>query len=292
MRITRAVPCLLVTALLTLAAPPDSRAQAPATLLIKGATIIDGVADAPLRDRSLLIEGNTIREVLPADAAAPAGAQVLDLSGKFIIPGLFDSHVHREDYMGELFINHGVTSIVALENAPKALRAKSQDAQDLPRFFHPGGRLQLSNDTAEADIRQMVRTWLANEPDFAWFAQYNDRNSRAYAIAADEAHKAGFIIFGHTDNAPGSVRDGMDIIEHIWGFAEAVMSPEQLGAFKEGKFLTWATFLTDWSRLDAMIADAVRRGAYLNPTLHYEWGGMSRRALQRELEDYRVLSNP
>ncbi|MGZ3309712.1 MAG: amidohydrolase family protein [Xanthobacteraceae bacterium] len=292
MRITRAVPCLLVTALLTLGAPPDSLAQAPATLLIKGATIIDGVADAPLRDRSLLIEGNAIREVLPADAAAPAGAQVLDLSGKFIIPGLFDSHVHREDYMGELFINHGVTSIVALENAPKALRAKSQDAQDLPRFFHPGGRLQLSNDTAEADIRQMVRTWLANEPDFAWFAQYNDRNSRAYAIAADEAHKAGFIIFGHTDNAPGSVRDGMDIIEHIWGFAEAIMSPEQLGAFKEGKFLTWATFLTDWSRLDAMIADAVRRGAYLNPTLHYEWGGMSRRALQRELEDYRVLSNP
>jgi hypothetical protein len=27
-----------------------------------------------------------------------------------------------------------------------------------------------------------------------------------------------------------------------------------------------------------MIADAARRGAYLNPTLHYEWGGMSRRA--------------
>ena len=73
---------------------------------------------------SLLIEGNTIREVLPADAAAPAGAQVLDLSGKFIIPGLFDSHVHWEDYMGELFVNHGVTSIVALENAPKALRAQ------------------------------------------------------------------------------------------------------------------------------------------------------------------------
>ena len=292
MRIGHRILGLLVTAILGLGAPPDGRAQSPSTLLIRGATIIDGVSDAPLRDRSLLIEGNTIREVLPADAAAPAGAQVLDLSGKFIIPGLFDSHVHWEEYMGELFVNHGVTSIVALENAPKALRARSQDAQDRPRFFHPGGRLQLSNDAAEADVRQMVRTWLQNEPDFAWFAQYNDRNSRAYAIAADEAHKAGFIIFGHTDNAPGSVRDGMDIIEHIWGFAEAVMSPEQLRAFKEGQFLTWATFLTDWPKLDGMIADAVRRGAYLNPTLHYEWGGMSRRALQRELEDYRVLSNP
>jgi hypothetical protein len=292
MRITRAAFGLLVTTVLALATPSDSRAQAPSTRLIRGATIIDGVSDAPLRDRALLIEGNTIRDVLPAGAAAPAGAQVLDLSGKFIIPGLFDSHVHWEEYMGELFVNHGVTSIVALENAPKALRARSQDALDLPRFFHPGGRLQLSNDASEGDIRQMVRTWLGNEPDFAWFAQYNDRNSRAYAIAADEAHKAGFVIFGHTDNAPGSVRDGMDIIEHIWGFAEAVMSPEQLRSFKEGKFLTWATFLTDWSKLDGMIADAVRRGAYLNPTLHYEWGGMSRRALQRELEDYRVLSNP
>src|SRR6185436_6795081 len=74
--------------------------------------------------------------------------------------------------------------------------------------------------------------------------------------------------------------------------AEATMSPEQLRSFREGKNLTWATFLTDWNKLDAMIADAVGRGAYLNPTSHYEWGGMSRRALQRELEDYRVLSNP
>ena len=41
-----------------------------------------------------------------------------------------------------------------------------------------------------------------------------------------------------------------------------------------------------------MIADAVRRGAYLNPTLHYEWGGMSRDVLPRELETYRALSNP
>src|SRR5262245_41831786 len=128
---------------------------------------------------------------------------------------------------------------------------------------------------------QMVRTWLLNEPDLAWFSQYNDRNARSYAIAADEAQKAGFIIFGHTDNAPGSLRDGIGVIEHIWGFGEAMMSPEQLQAFREGKFLTWATFLNDWSKLDGMISVAVQRGAYLNPTLHYEWGGMSKRAMQR-----------
>jgi len=282
----------LVVGLFAFASPPSSQAQTPSTLIIRGATIIDGLADAPLRDRALLIEGNTIRDVLPGNAATPAGAQVLDLSGKFIFPGLFDSHVHWEDYMGELYVNHGVTSVMALGDTPKAVRAKSQDALDIPRFFHSGGRPAFNENSSEADIRQAVRNWLANEPDLAWFPQYNDRFSRAYAIAAEEAHKAGFLVFGHTDNAPGSLRDGIDIFEHIWGFGEALMSPQELRAFQDGKMLTWATALSDWNKLDGMIADAVRQGAYLNPTLHYEWGGMSRRAAQRELEDYRTLSNP
>src|SRR3984893_17999762 len=131
MRIGHAILGFIVPGFLALAAPASSQAQTPSTLLIRGATIIDGLADAPLRDRSLLIEGNTIRDVLPADAPAPAGAQVLDLTGKFIISGLFDSHVHWEQYMGELYVNHGVTSVIALENVPKALRARSQDAGDL-----------------------------------------------------------------------------------------------------------------------------------------------------------------
>jgi Amidohydrolase family len=291
MRIPRALVGLLALGILALAAPALSQAPAP-TLLIRGATLIDGLADAPLRDRSLLIEGSVIRDILPADAAVPSGTQVLDLSGKFIIPGLFDSHVHWEEYMGELYINHGVTSVVSLDNVSKAVRAHSGDARDLPRFFHPGGRLVFPDSASEAEIRQMVRSWLASEPDFAWFSQYNARNAGSYAIAADEAHKSGFVIFGHTDDAPGSVRDGMDIIEHVWGFGEAMMSPDEMRAFREGKFATWATFLVGSGKLDGLIAEAVGRGAALNPTLQYEWGGMSRNALARELEDYRLLSNP
>jgi hypothetical protein len=56
--------------------------------------------------------------------------------------------------------------------------------------------------------------------------------------------------------------------------------------------VTWATFLNDQNRLKEMISDAVRRGAYLNPTLNYEWGGMNRRAHDDEIEDYLTLSNP
>ena len=292
MRIERALLGVLVTTIFALAAPTVSQAQAPAALLIKGATIIDGRSDAAIRDRSILIEGNVIRDLLPADAPAPAGTQVLDMTGKFIIPGLFDSHVHREEWMGELFVNHGVTSIMALDNVPKALRLKSQDASDLPRLFHSGGRPAVTENSSETEIRQAVKTWLLNEPDMAQILQYNDRSARAYAIATDEIHKAGLIVFSHNDFVPGALNSGIDIIEHIWGFGEAVMSPQDLRSFQEGKYLTWATLMNDWTKLDGLIADAVKRGAYLNPTLHYEWGAMSRRAKLRELEDYTILSNP
>src|SRR5262249_5901985 len=234
MRIARraVLGLLAIGALATLTI--DSHAQQTlATLLIRGATIIDGLADAPLRDRALLIEGNTIRGLLPADAPAPAGAQVLDLTGKFSIPGLFDSYVHWDPFMGELLVNHGVTSILALDNVPKTLRTRSQAAHDLPRLFHTGARPQFNPNSSEADISQQIRNWLQSEPDLAWFPQYNQRFSRAYRLAAEEAHKAGFLVFGHTDHAPDAVRDGIDILEHVWGYGEALMSPDELKAFQD-----------------------------------------------------------
>src|SRR5256714_12385562 len=200
----RAVLGLFATGIFALTTLTSSQAQqAPTTLLIRGATIIDGIAETPIRDRALLIEGNTIRGLLPANADAPTGAQVIDLTGKYIIPGLFDSHVHWDPFMGELLVNHGVTSILALDNLPKALRTRSQDAHDVPRLFHTGARPQFNPNSSEADISQTIRTWLQSEPDMAWFPQYNGRFSRAYKFAADEVHKAGFLVFSHTDDAPG-----------------------------------------------------------------------------------------
>src|SRR5262245_20367006 len=227
MRIPGALLAFAVAIFVALIAPAFSQTPASSTLLIRGASIIDGLADTPLRDRALLIDCNIIRGVVPADAPVPAGTHVIDLAGKYIIPGLFDSHVHWDPFMGELLVNHGVTSILALDNVPKALRTRSQDAHDLPRLFHTGARPQFNPNSSEADISQTLRTWLQSEPDMAWFPQYSERFSRAYKFAADEAHKAGFLVFSHADDAPGAVRDGIDILEHVWGYGEALMSPEE-----------------------------------------------------------------
>ena len=64
---------LLVLGILAFATLAASHA-APSTLLIRGATIIDGLSDAPLRDRSLLIEGNTIRGASPLRLGCTSGS--------------------------------------------------------------------------------------------------------------------------------------------------------------------------------------------------------------------------
>jgi hypothetical protein len=292
MGIARLLRGIIAVAIFTALGQTASAAQTPSLMLIRGATIIDGLSDTALENRSLLIERNMILDMLPANAPVPAGAEIVDLSGKFIIPGLFDSHVHWEEWMGELFVNHGVTSIIALENVPKALRTRSLTAAGLPRLYHSGNRPQFTQSSSDAEVRAAVRTWLLNEPEIAQFPTHNEEISHAYGIAAEEVHKAGLIVFGHSENTPAALKDGLDIVEHVWGFGQAAMSPRDLRSFQEGKFLTWASLMNDRTRTDSMIADAIRRGAYLNPTLHYEWGGLSERTVQQEYEDYHVLSNP
>ena len=162
----------------------------------------------------------------------------------------------------------------------------------MPRIFHSGDRPLFTEQSTEAQVREAVRTWLRTEPDMANFPTHNDRIARAYAVAAEETHKAGLMIFGHAENAPSALHDGLDVVEHVWGYTQAAMSPADLRDFQQGKHLTWATFVSDWGRQDEMIRDTIARGGYLNPTLHYEWGGMSARAKARELEDYGLLSSP
>ena len=270
-----------------------SAQDGPTKRVLKGAAIIDGISDTPLQGYSLLIEGNTIEDLIPPGGSVPGDAHTMDLTGKYIIPGLIDTHVHWLDWMGEMYINHGVTSIIGLTEFDRKRRADSQSSHAVPRLFHSANRPPFNKDQSRSEILQIVEEWLAREPDIAHFPTNNREISRAYALAAREVQRAGYMVFGHSENVPLSLEDGHNIVEHLWGFAQAVMTDEELSAFQNGEYLTWATFMTDrWDQLDALINDAVDKGIYINPTMTYEWGGMSKDAGRRELDDYKVISNP
>lgn len=61
---------------------------------LKNAVILDGTKDIePLRGQSVLVEGETIVGLVPA-GSEPMGFEPADLSGKYLMPGLFNMHVH------------------------------------------------------------------------------------------------------------------------------------------------------------------------------------------------------
>lgn len=98
------------------------------TLAIKAGLLIDGNGGEALKNAIVLVEGETITAVGPADKVAiPADAEIIDASGKTVMPGLIDCHVHMminsaalEDH---LFTPKAVTYYQAAENLKRTLRA-------------------------------------------------------------------------------------------------------------------------------------------------------------------------
>lgn len=71
--------------------------QSVSVTVISGATLIDGTGRPPLPDATVVIEGERIREVGPSPSIRiPDGARIIRATGKFILPGLIDTHVHLE----------------------------------------------------------------------------------------------------------------------------------------------------------------------------------------------------
>ena len=81
--------CVVALALL---APTTGSARAVA---YAGATLFDGTGAAPVRDAVLLVEGGRVRAVgARAAVRLDPGAEVVDVGGRWIVPGLIDAHVH------------------------------------------------------------------------------------------------------------------------------------------------------------------------------------------------------
>jgi imidazolonepropionase-like amidohydrolase len=92
-----------------------ARATPPPDLAITGVTVIDGTGAPARADLTVVVRGDRIASIGPrAGAAIPPGARIVDGRGRFLVPGLWDMHVHLSKTRAHslaLFVAHGVTSV-------------------------------------------------------------------------------------------------------------------------------------------------------------------------------------
>lgn len=118
---------------------------------IKAGLLIDGHGGDPIKDAVVLVEGKTITAVGPvATVEIPEGAEITDASGKTVMPGLIDSHVHimatSASLEQRLFTPKAVSYFQAAENLKRTLRSGFTTVRDA------GG--------ADAGIRQALEMGL------------------------------------------------------------------------------------------------------------------------------------
>lgn len=88
--------------------------QQPDLVVIRDVTVIDGTGAAPRSNMSVVVEGRRIAAIGKADSVRYSpSAKVIDGTGKYLIPGLWDMHVHLRDLDGTLplFVVNGVTTV-------------------------------------------------------------------------------------------------------------------------------------------------------------------------------------
>jgi imidazolonepropionase-like amidohydrolase len=209
------------------------------TFYITHVTLIDTEAGKETQDRTVVISGDRVSEVdKSGDVALPAGGKVVDGTGKFLIPGLWDMHEHavRSDRMASMFpmlLANGVLGIrdmgtdMRLEEIGP-LKKRIADGSLLgPRIVGTGqildGRLTAGSGTfvavkTPAEGREAVQSLRAGHADFV--KVYSALSRDVYFAIAEEAKKQGLPFVGHV---PVSVTvleasdAGQKSIEHLTG---------------------------------------------------------------------------
>jgi imidazolonepropionase-like amidohydrolase len=238
--------CLFVSALVVAAQ------DGPAVIVFEHANVIDGVSSKPLRDVTVIITNGKIAGIQKSLKSIPAGAEVIDLKGKWLLPGYIDSHVHLGDFeSAQRALRFGVTtartmggSFIDIEmrdahrkgrtDIPEILAGDRQVRPDVigaPWFVKDFPELADMKPplTGTENLRRLVKAYAAKGVDHikvlaterAGLADQDPRkrtftDDELIAIV-DEARKAGLKVAAHAhgdEGAYAAVNAGVRSIEH------------------------------------------------------------------------------
>jgi imidazolonepropionase-like amidohydrolase len=215
------------------------------SLVIKQVNVIDAIGGDAKPDYSVVISGDRITFVGPAKSAKiPANAQIVDGTGKFLIPGLWDMHVHgaadgRSAWTYPLFLANGVVGVREMFGPPDAREWRARQVgrgKPSPYVFLASPIIDGPNPQWPASIvvadeaqgRAAVADQQRRGADF--LKVYSRLPREAYFAIADEAHRRGIDFAGHVPSSVTAAEAsdaGQRSIEHLRGIILGCSSEEK-----------------------------------------------------------------
>lgn len=311
------LPPLLALGAVLAAGPSAARAQpaapcvqplnAPGTVVLWGATVIDGTGAPPRRGAAVAItEGRIAYVGDTVGVRLGPGVRREAAAGRWVLPGFVDVHAHTPagdaavPFLATL-VAFGTTTARAPANPRVELRAQVAAGQIVgPRLF-VAGRL-IHTDFGERvatpdEVRAVVRRQAAQGVD--WVKLYAGLAPDLVAAGVDEAHRHRLRVVGHLGRTTWgqAAAMGVDALTHSWyaGLAHSVVPARHRAAFRDfyipngqfdpGLFRRWREVVDPDGPEVRRLADALRaRGVSVDPNLvHGEavtWGD-NPRALER-----------
>ena len=290
---------------------PNLTAAPAGTAAISGGTLIDGSGGAPLENALILIRDGRINQISRVgEMEIPADSQVIDARGKTVLPGFIDGHVHFRSWHGELYLAHGVTTVVDLGNDDEwmiaLMRAREQGLIRTPRIFASGARFGAKPGQRHPDSFRRVDAF---KPHFLFveveeakqMIQEKKRNGMI-VIKVDEtwkgddlrqiveaAHSLGLPVVGHATDPRDAARAGQDCLIHNYSMVLGVIGdPAKREALYRGE-IDDLNAIMDPATFPDLIDVLVSNNTCLNFTPSY-WPFKGRDTFLRE--DLELLSRP
>jgi imidazolonepropionase-like amidohydrolase len=199
------------------------------TMALTGATLIDGTGTQPITHATIVTGNGRILAAGPAAAVIiPDGAMRIDVTGKYVIPGLWDMHAHYEQVeWGPIYLAAGVTTVRDVGNELEfitAVRDAINSGQGIgPHMLLAGivdGDGPMALGVTRVNSADDAKTWVRKYHD-AGFQQikiYSSVMPENVAAICTQAHAVGMTVTGHVPEGMDiyeAVKAGMDQVDHI-----------------------------------------------------------------------------
>ena len=291
-------PLLLLAILLlttSVAGQPARSSREAKVVAFVNVNVIPMDRERVLQNQTVIVSDGTITTIGDAKRTKPpTGAQIVDGTNKFLIPGLMDMHVHLfsddefPDSLAEdefkVMIAYGVTTIRLMIGTPEqlVLREKSAKGEILaPTIFaaspHLTGRKQPNSIVVATEVEARAAVAKSKREGYDFIKVTTFLAPEVYEAIVDEAKKQNIRVVGHADSRSVGLQRALKArqqIEHLDSYLEALL-PETApvkGSVSDIYVYTpknWESIdYLDEKKIPELARLTVKANPFLTPTLH------------------------